>query len=1490
MSAFNLELYVSSENEPFSEGRVVRKPVELRFSSTEHTLMGPLCEEPVNALRIDFGDGPSEFLLLTLNAVTAEGETIFSWDGEVDLFETAVGIRATATPSGVLVECLTDDPQLLIPVPDNEALQVGIQFSALAHLAEHSGAPDLEALNEGQAELARAVRAVDETTRRLLDQVLIEQNEISRGLLEARNASRNLGDNLGFRFSQALEAIQALEATQAGVRDLQQRIVDRDERETGRNASLEGSLVARVEAAEDAVLNRIGSLEASSDARFEGYIGSAQEALHGLIETVTARLELQNRSSEYRASEQLIEITGAITSQGHATVADLAAREDLTLQEISLTRSVLLSQASATEKRLQDIEAALVDRSLLDRIKAELGCSDLPASSVLSEIHRLKAEAHHQQSVAHELITSTSWKITRPVRVFKRLLTTGRLRAPRSSSSRPVEPGPSDGDGSSKNASAHWSALPATYGQAASKEPTVRLIAFYLPQFHAIPENDEWWGKGFTEWTNVRRAEPQFVGHEQPHVPADLGYYDLNDPDVQVRQARLAAEYGLGGFCFYFYWFGGKRLLEMPISTFANNPDITLPFCLCWANENWSRRWDGKDSEILIAQDHSADDDIAFIEHLSQYLRNPRYIRVDGKPLVMVYRPGLLPDPRGTAARWRHWCRNNGVGEIHLAYTQSFEAVDPAEYGFDAAIEFPPNNTAPPVITDSVDKLNPAFSGIVYDYRTYPARSEAYVTPPYTLYRGVFPAWDNEARRTGRGAVFHHSSPALYRTWLRNAAIDTERRFVRPDSRLVFVNAWNEWAEGAHLEPDQRYGYAYLQATRAALSDARNRSKLVLVTHDAYRHGAQYLALNLARVLCERHDLDLRIVVLGDGPMISDFALYGTVFNLSGVDPLGSDAQDLARRFRREGVIGAICNTTVSGHFLTTLSGAGVRCIALIHEMQALIRDSGLTEQAEAIVRHADRLVFPSTVVEESFASVVQPPVDRVTIRPQGLYKRNANQSLEAKQAARERLRAHLNLSPESKIVLGVGYGDRRKGLDLFIEIGAIMMGGGADVVFVWVGDIAVELARDASAAITASGNASRFKLMGFQAATDDFYAGADAYALTSREDPFPTVVMEALDVSVPVVAFEGVGGSVELLHDGCGLVASAGDTAGFAAQIARLFAEPSTARALGDTGKQRVDFDFSFPRYVDDLKAMLDPGDLRVSVVVPNYNYARYLPARLSSIEGQHRHPYEIILLDDASTDDSLAVIDTLRPSIKTPINLVRNGENSGSVFRQWLRGVEACSGDLVWIAEADDLADPAFLQTVCKAFDDPAVVMSFCQSKQMDAHGRVLCDHYLDYVSDIGATQWTKPYVASGQEEVRLRLAVKNTIPNVSAVVFRKSALLACLREAIDDIAAYRNAGDWVAYVKLLRTGKIAFDPRSLNLHRRHEQSVTLAAFNEQQLREILKVQQWVAKEFDVPRGVAKIATAYAEDLYARFGLATEPGMSLKIDPRLSSFLTRT
>ncbi len=348
---------------------------------------------------------------------------------------------------------------------------------------------------------------------------------------------------------------------------------------------------------------------------------------------------------------------------------------------------------------------------------------------------------------------------------------------------------------------------------------TVRTIAFHLPQFHAIPENDRWWGAGFTEWTNVTRALPNYRGHYQPHLPADLGFYDLSEAGALKRQGELAARYGIGGFCHYFYWFsGGRRVLEKPLEHLLTGAAGDFPFCLCWANENWTRTWDGQSGDVLLAQTYEEGDAEALIAAMGPFLKRPNYIRVNGKPLVLLYRPGLLPDAKLWAAHWRDWCTKNGVGDIYLAFVESFElaggATDPASLGFDASVEFPPAGAAT-LIHPPGPLYNARFEGRVNDYRQLVRRSMAEPTPAHTRFRGAMPGWDNTARRQDHGWAYHHASPGAFQAWLESQFAETRRQNFG-EERIVFINAWNEWAEGAHLEPDQRYGHGWLEAVKNA--------------------------------------------------------------------------------------------------------------------------------------------------------------------------------------------------------------------------------------------------------------------------------------------------------------------------------------------------------------------------------------------------------------------------------------------------------------------------------------------------------------------------------------------------------------------------------------------------------------------------------------------------------------------------------------------------
>lgn len=364
-----------------------------------------------------------------------------------------------------------------------------------------------------------------------------------------------------------------------------------------------------------------------------------------------------------------------------------------------------------------------------------------------------------------------------------------------------------------------------------------KIVAFYLPQFHPFPENDEWWGKGFTEWTNVSKAKPVFNGHYQPHLPIHLGFYDLRIVENLYEQARLAKNYSISGFNFYYYWFDGKVLMEKPLKLFLENKGIDIEFCLTWANENWTRRWDGRENEILIKQNHSLQDSKLFLESLFKFFDDNRYIKIDGKPVLIIYRANIIPFMQDIIAQWRLQMKDNGYPGIYLVCAQTFGVLDPADYGFDAAMEFPPHTVKRKDVVHKVVLNRSDFSGNIFDYKYIVEHELKKTEPDYKLFRTCMLSWDNTARRENSSNIFYGFDLNSYKTWLTHLL---QENWNNPkysnDEKIVFVNAWNEWAEGTHLEPDRRFGYGYLDTTRAAFDDIRKNDSQNLGKKRLYIH------------------------------------------------------------------------------------------------------------------------------------------------------------------------------------------------------------------------------------------------------------------------------------------------------------------------------------------------------------------------------------------------------------------------------------------------------------------------------------------------------------------------------------------------------------------------------------------------------------------------------------------------------------------------------
>ncbi|WP_176480024.1 glycoside hydrolase family 99-like domain-containing protein [Mesorhizobium sp. WSM3859] len=671
--------------------------------------------------------------------------------------------------------------------------------------------------------------------------------------------------------------------------------------------------------------NRIQSVTAESAAEIE----ASKQALE------EQRIEFQSR--ENRLQDQLKKARTAASEQRKKEKSLVEMLE----QEQAVSARAKAEQLAEIRDELTSIrrtlETTVVNNGALSIIQNERQQLEIALARSQTEVARYT-------NAIREMRNSTSWRVSSPIRAMKCLFTSpvGSARALLAVGRRAARRLPipvhmkhsvkmrllkydvvrkagslsrREATGSVTSSSATIAAAPLAFGSSPSveaeyirqvlaiaKRPAgtdldyvprseevidfarspLKVMAFYLPQFHPIAENDEWWGKGFTEWTNVTKAVPQYIGHYQPHLPGELGFYDLRVADVMRQQAALAKSYGVAGFCFHHYWFGGKRLLEKPVRQFLENTEIDIDFCLCWANENWTRRWDGQEQDVLMAQQHSPSDDVAFLDDILPALQDRRYLRHEGRAVLIVYRASLLPDSAATAARWRERAKAAGVGDLYLVAAQTFGILDPRPLGFDAAIEFPPHMGMASGLNGQLKIVNPDFRGQIYGYEELAASYGQKKRPPYQLIKTVSPSWDNEARKPGSGHSFYGANPASYAKWLRSACDITIENLANDPTQppVVFVNAWNEWAEGAHLEPDRKFGYGYLHATANVMRDFiapdprlvelveqsqkafRKRSRLAIVLHLHYDDLFEDILENLSNV----SGADLFVTLRRDAP------------------------------------------------------------------------------------------------------------------------------------------------------------------------------------------------------------------------------------------------------------------------------------------------------------------------------------------------------------------------------------------------------------------------------------------------------------------------------------------------------------------------------------------------------------------------------------------------------------------------------------------------
>lgn len=508
--------------------------------------------------------------------------------------------------------------------------------------------------------------------------------------------------------------------------------------------------------------------------------------------------------------------------------------------------------------------------------------------------------------------------------------------------------------------------------------------------------------------------------------------------------------------------------------------------------------------------------------------------------------------------------------------------------------------------------------------------------------------------------------------------------------------------------------------------------------------------------------------------------------------------------------------------------------------MPGVIKKLKAENNAKLISQYAEKVVFPSEYVKMHFNKITNVKDDKVVIAPQGLF--NENNYKNNKDKARIELRQKLNIPEDGVIVLGVGYADIRKGIDLFVEVGLNVIARNEKVYFIWVGNQDKHLLNKIMTKINKTSFNDKILFINAQEDISLFYSGSDIYLMTSREDPFPSVVLEAMDAGLPVIGFKDAGGFVDIVTKDTGILVPYLDIEEMSNKAVELINDNETRILMSKNSSILIDEKFKFVDYVYLLLEILDHNYRKVSVIVPNYNYGNFLEDRLTSVINQTYPIYEIVFLDDASSDNSIDILNDIKSKYSIDLKLFENAYNSGSVFKQWIKGISIVTGDYIWIAEADDLCENNFLEEVVKGFNNKDVILSYSQSKQIDYMGKTICKNYLKYTDDICVHKWKKDYIIDGIEEISTTLVVKNTIPNVSAVVFKKVDI----EEIIEELTTFKIAGDWFFYVWLLQKGSISYIAMPLNINRRHNNNVTKRESSILHDKEVVKMQNYIINKF--------------------------------------------
>lgn len=639
------------------------------------------------------------------------------------------------------------------------------------------------------------------------------------------------------------------------------------------------------------------------------------------------------------------------------------------------------------------------------------------------------------------------------------------------------------------------------------------------------------------------------------------------------------------------------------------------------------------------------------------------------------------------------------------------------------------------------------------------------------------------------------------------------------------------------------------------------------------RHGAQFLALALAKELSSRPGVQVVVLAAKLGSLAADFRRVSVLETVR-----KDDFKQLARaiqRWKKRGVDRALINSAATSWMADGFSDKGVRIVGLVHEMKTSIQNLRASDSMSKLAQCAEKLVFPANLVKCHTEQIIGRDVDDAVLMPQGVFRASARATAETKSSAKNAIALEYGFDPETNIILCVGNGDYRKGIDLFTEWARSAEMSDVPMTFIWVGPVDPGMAHHIGEMAQYPARVRNMIFPGFVENLSQFYLAADLFALSSREDPFPSVALDALTHLTPVLTVAGCTGVDDLKRTGAVMPIEDKHPETFLSMVINVLADRRQLSVRAAAGRDEIRRSFGFRSYVDELVRLFDSTKRpRISVVLPNYNYGRYLEARISSILNQTYPPSQIIFLDDASTDQSAEVAERLLSAGGIAWQFVKNAQNSGSVFSQWQKGVGRAEHDLIWIAEADDMADPSFLDRVVPMFDDPEVVMAYCQSRRIDKDGRVLAPDYAEYLREISPDRWQQHYIVDGENELANAMSIKNPIPNVSGVVFRNSDLKSVIQELGDDLCQWRVAGDWRIYAEMMRRGKVAYAASPLNAQRIHDASVTKKKFDLSDLREIVSMQRFIRENCALEADMVFRATKYTLALVSEHRLSERFG----------------